>query len=141
MYKDIIDAVTVHINDLFGDSYKIYANSVNQGLEEPCFFVQILEPSEKQVFGPRYYRETLICVQYIPQERRDVTGDLYRVADILMDGMEIIRLDDGSPLRGTGRRFQIVDGVLNFFVSYNMYVLRTPEKAEPMEDLTINAGG
>ena len=49
MLNDIMDAVTRRLNELFGDGYEIYTDAVEQGLKEPCFFVQFLEPSEKPV--------------------------------------------------------------------------------------------
>ena len=45
MLNDIMDAVTRRLNELFGDGYEIYTDAVEQGLKEPCFFVQFLEPS------------------------------------------------------------------------------------------------
>ena len=58
MLNEIMDAVTGRLYELFGDGYTIYTDRVKQGLEEPCFFVQFLEPSEKPMIGRRYFRRT-----------------------------------------------------------------------------------
>ena len=59
MLNEIMNAVTRRLDELFGDGYTIYTDGVEQGLKEPCFFVQFLEPSEKPMIGRRYFRQ--IC--------------------------------------------------------------------------------
>lgn len=138
MLNDIMDAVTRRLNELFGDGYEIYTDAVEQGLKEPCFFVQFLEPSEKPMIGQRYYREAAMCIQYFPEDLPQSSRELNRVADILMDGLEYITLGDGSLLRGTGRSHRTEEGILLFFVSYNMFVLKMKPEREPMEGLQAN---
>lgn len=135
MLDDIMDAVTRRLDELFGDGYTIYTDGVKQGLEEPCFFVQFLEPSEKPMIGRRYYRQTDMCVQYMPEDTQQSSRELNRVSDILMNGLEYITLGDGSPLRGTGRSHRMEDGVLTFFVSYNMFVVKPKPQEASMEGL------
>ena len=135
MLNDIMDAVTRRLNELFGDGYEIYTDAVEQGLKEPCFFVQFLEPSEKPMIGRRYYRETAMCIQHLPGDTVQPSRELNRVADILMDGMEYVTLANGDLLRGTGRSHRTEDGVLSFLVSYNMFVLKQPAGEDPMESI------
>ena len=140
MLNDIMDAVTRRLDELFGDGYRIYPDPVKQGLEEPCFFVQFLEPSEKQMIGPRYYRKTDICIQYMPGDVPQPSRELNRVSDILMYGMEYITSDDGSQLRGTGMKARpdMDVNVLTFLVSYNMYVIKQEQEKETMENVKVN---
>lgn len=140
MLNDIMDAVTRRLNELFGDGYEIYTDAVEQGLKEPCFFVQFLEPSEKPMIGRRYYRETAMCIQHLPGDTVQPSRELNRVADILMDGMEYVTLANGDLLRGTGRSHRTEDGVLSFFVSYNMFVLKQPTGEDPMESIEFEKG-
>jgi hypothetical protein len=135
MLNDIMDAVTRRLNELFGDGYEIYTDAVEQGLKEPCFFVQFLEPSEKPMIGQRYYRQTDMCIQYMAGDIPQLSRELNRAAEILMDGMEYITRSDGSLLRGTGRsvRLDMEGKVLSFFVSFNMFVLKMKPEREPME--------
>lgn len=135
MLNDIMDAVTRRLNELFGDGYEIYTDAVGQGLTEPCLFVRFLEPSEKPMIGQRYYRETAMSIQYLPGDTPQPSREMNRTADILMDGLEYITLGDGSLLRGTGRSHRTEDGVLTFFVSYNMFVVKSKAQEEPMEGL------
>lgn len=138
MLNDIMDAVTRRLNELFGDAYEIYTDAVEQGLKEPCFFVQFMEPSEKPMIGQRYYRDTAMYIQYLPGEVPQPSRELNRAADILMDGVEYITLADGSLLRGTGRSHRIEDSILTFFVSYNMFVIKKRPQEASMEGLETN---
>ena len=49
-----------------------------------------------------------------------------------------ISLEDGSLLRGTGRSHRTEDGVLTFFVSYNMFVMKPESQEASMEGLEAN---
>lgn len=135
-----MDAVTRRLDELFGDGYTIYTDRVEQGLEEPCFFVQFLEPSEKPMIGRRYYRQTEMCIQYMPEDTQQSSRELNRVSDILMNGMEYITLTDGNLLRGTGMkvRMDMDEDVLTFLVSYNMYVVKKKQEEETMDDVKVN---
>lgn len=37
MINKIIDGISISLNAEFGDDYKIYTESIEQGLKEPCF--------------------------------------------------------------------------------------------------------
>lgn len=139
MLNDILDAVTRRLDALFGEGYEIYTDEVKQGLKEPCFFVQFLEPSEKRVIGQRYYRQTDVCIQYFPGNAKKIMRELNRVSDILLSGMEYITLEDDSLLRGTGLsvRPDMEQRVLTFLVSYNMFVIKPKEREDTMEDIVV----
>lgn len=141
MVNDIMDAVTRRLSELFGEGAVIYTDSVEQGLVEPCFFVSILEPSRKPMLGRRSFQETGFCIQYIPEDSKpEKCRALNQVADTLFDGMEYITLADGDMLRGTGRSCQSEQGVLNFFVSYNMFLIAQEEEKESMETIAWKGG-
>ena len=141
MVNEIMDAVTRRLGVLFGDEAAIYTDRVEQGLVEPCFFVSVLEPSRKPMLGRRSYHETNFCIQYIPEESKaDKSRELNQVTDTLFDGMEYIILANGDMLRGTGRSFRIEDGILNFFVSYNMYLMAPAEAVDAMGELKWKGG-
>ncbi len=134
--NEIMDAVTRRLDELFDGGYAVYTDAVEQGIEYPCFFVQLLEPSRKPLLGGRSFQETGLCVQYIPAEETDgKSRELNRVAEILFDGMEYIALSDGSRVRGTGRSCRPEDGVLNFFVSYNLLLTVPSEPKESMKEI------
>lgn len=140
MYNDILDAVARKLNELFGDSYIIHTDPVEQGFKGPCFFVELLEASEKPMIGGRYYRSGSMCIQYVPGEVSEISKELNRVADLLMDGLEYITLAEGSLLRGTKRSHKTENGTLSFFTTFHMFVVREKTQEDTMEVLEANTG-
>lgn len=123
----IISAISTAIFTEFGEGYEVYKESVPQDLQEPCFSVMSLNPTNDQFLGKRYFRQNLCCIQYFPatnkpkQECNGVTERLY-------DCLEIIYLDKTIPTRGTQMNAEFNDGVLSFFVNYDMFVYKQEEK-------------
>lgn len=146
MLDDILNAVIIRINELFGDNTVIYTDAVEQGLAEPCFFVGFLEPSEKPMIGQRHFRNVGMYIQYLP-DRSDpashpVNRTLYQVSDVLTDGMEYITLANGDKLRGTRIRSTVLreEAVLSFFINYNHFVIKeTSKPVQSMDDVGIEA--
>lgn len=57
----------------------------------------------------------------------------------MMDILEYIAVG-GDLLRGSNMRYEVVDGVLHFFVNYDLHVLRVPDvPEESMESITIES--
>lgn len=140
MYNEIIDAVTKQLSVLFPPEagYTIYTDAVEQGLSEPCFFVQFLEPSEKPMIGPRYYRKNAMCIQYLSGDIAKPSRELNRVLDILMDQMCRIELKSGRKINGTDRSGRIDDGVLTFLVQYNTFDTREFIQEDAMSEIEVN---
>lgn len=133
----ILYAATRRLNELYPE-YPIYTDGVEQDLEEPCFFVNLLEPSRKPMLGGRSFQQNGFCIQYFPEDLPQRSERLNAVADCLMDEMEYITIQDGSQLRGSGRSYRVADGVLSFFVNYNLFLTKQKEKEEVMNEITVN---
>lgn len=140
MQNEIMDAVTRRLFELFGSGYTIYTDNVEQGLEEPCFFVSFLKPSNEPLLGRRYRRIYGMGIQYFPQDGQPAK-ELGRVTERLMDGMEYITLADGSLRRGREMSASTADGVLTFLVTYDVFGLKPVPETEPMEELAVKGGG
>ncbi|MHB8075101.1 phage tail terminator family protein [Desulfosporosinus fructosivorans] len=104
----------------------VYGEEHDQGLEEPYFYVKLLPVTQNQLLGQRYQRNHSFDIHYLA----GANEALHDMAEQLYDKLELISLD-GSPVRGTGMRHEIVDGVLHWFVAYNFQVMRSVE-AEPL---------
>ena len=134
MINKIMDGISAKLNQAFGDGYEIYGDTdVIQGLKEPCFFIAILNPSFKKYVGLRYFVENPFVVQYFPKDAKD-NAELHDVAFEMFQALEFITLPDGDTLHGTSIEHEVVDGVLNFKVNYNMFVSKA-EATELMEKL------
>jgi len=85
--------------------------------------------------GRRYYRSIGMYIQYLPGKPKQLNRELYRVSDVLTDGMETITLKNGDLLRGTNRCSKIENGILNFFVNYNLFVIKPAEATPDMGEI------
>jgi hypothetical protein len=135
MINRIIDAISISINTEFGDGYEIYTESLEQGLIEPCFSIFCLNPTNNLFLGKRYFRTNLFCIQYFPssEEKR---SECNSVLERLYGCLELINAET-ELTRGTKMNAELVDGVLNFFVNYDMFVYKVEDET-PMEELEMN---
>lgn len=136
MINQIIDAISISINAEFGDEYEIYTESIEQGLEEPCFSIFCLNPTNRLFMGKRYFRTNQFCIQYFPSTN-DPKAECNSVLENLYSILELIEVDEDL-VRGTNMKGEIVDGVLNFFINYNMFMYKTEEKIF-MENVKTNS--
>lgn len=123
MINSIVDAISISLNSEFGDAYEIYTQKVEQGLQEPCFSIFCLNPTNTQFLGKRYLRKNMFCIQYFPESNEEET-ECNNVLERLFDCLEIINVQ-GDLFRGTKMNGEVVDGVLNFFINYDAFVHKT----------------
>lgn len=139
MVNNLIDGISVKLNEVFGNEIRIYSEPIKQGLKEPCFFIAVLNPTQTPMIGNRYFREYPFDIHYFPskdggnQEIQDVASDLFEV-------LEYITLLNGDLIRGTNMQYEVVDGVLHFFVTYGLYVKKDILGEDLMGEL-IHHGG
>ena len=134
MLDKIVDGISEKLIEVFGKRYKVYTESVEQGLKNPCFFINLVNPASTNMLGERFFRENLFCIQYFPKSK-EPKAECYKVQDKLYVTLDYIEID-GKPQRGIKMRGEFIDGVLHFFVNYNMFVVMTEEKV-PMEVLQV----
>lgn len=134
MINKIVDGISNALNQEFGDEYEIYQNNVMQGLDEPCFFIAVLEPSKEQLLQNRFLQRNPFDVHYFPK-RWDDNREMQEAAERMLDCLEWIIPEE--PIHGTEIRWQIEDGVLHFFVSYNVVRNRMIQK-DLMQEITQN---
>lgn len=134
MLNETIDGICEVLAEAF-PSITIYTEQVKQGLKTPCFIISCVNPSNKHVRAERYRRNNLFSVQYIPQSGLDAKAECCIVLDALYQSLEYINIS-GDLTRGTGMSAEFTDGVLTFFVNYNMFVRRKNQK-DLMETLTV----
>ena len=132
MIVTILEGVAKRLKEDFPEM-RVYVNEVEQGLNPPCVMVTVLEPSRARLVGQWWRQEQLFDVQYFP--KTEDSNELYAIGSALFDTLETIALPDGE-LRGTGMRFETVDGVLHFFVRYTVF-LRRKKPREYMEILHV----
>lgn len=144
MINSIIEAISISLNEEFGDGYETHMEEIKQGLKEPCFFITCLNPTTELFLGKRYFRTNQFCIQYFPEtneKQRECNG----VAERMLQCLEYITIyGEDKPIMGTKMKYEVVDGVLNFFVNYDCFV-RKIEQQTPMESLqastSVKEGG
>lgn len=122
--NDIIAAISIKLNQAFGDGYTIYDDEVPQDIETPAFFILFLNTSRKRIMGTRSHRTTLFNIQYFGNGRVDISTRL----DMLQNALETVTTLDGTVIRGTDINGEIVDGVGHLSVNYNMFLYDVEEK-------------
>lgn len=136
MINAITESISISLNAEFGDEYTTYTESVEQGLNEPCFFVFCINPTNRLFLGKRYFRENQFCIQYFPADADREREECNAVAERLFSCLEYITVT-GDLERGTKMKYEVVDGVLNFFVNYDLFVYKV-ETADAMEEISEN---
>lgn len=134
----VMDAIVRALHWEFGDWCEIYPEEVKQGLKEPCFLIETVQQSGGLYRGQRYRRNASFCIHYFP-ESDEPEEECRGVMESLFWLLECIPFGDGM-IRGTEMHGKTEDSVLNFFVDYNCFLLRTQEE-EKMEHVEIVTKG
>ena len=118
------------------EEYTIYTEDVEQSLDEPCFFIFSLKPSNRQLVGNRYERKYSFDIHYFPKDEENYNNEINEVTERLFTALEYISIDSGL-IRGTNMNAETVDNVLHFFINFNMIVKKETEPIDTMGSLTI----
>lgn len=136
MINEIIEAIRTTLSAEFGDHYEIHMEEIQQDLTRPYFFISCINPTSRLFLGNRDFRENMFCLQYFPEQKGHDKRECYDVAERLFQCLESVDVG-GTLVKGTKRKCEFVNGILNFFVNYDVYV----EKAvslPTMEELEGN---
>ena len=144
MLNKIITGISQALDAEFNsenEEYIIHTENVEQGLEEPCFFIFSLNPSSKQLVGNRYERKYPFDIHFFPSTElvdgvSTINNQINEVTERLFTALEYITVDN-SLVRGTSMNVEIVDNVLHFFINFNMIVKKETEPIDTMGSLTI----
>lgn len=131
------DGITLALRSAWPQS-QIGVGAIEQGLMPPAFIVCLLTAGQMARLGERFRRRLRFTVAYFPEAETEpaVSDECCAVADRLYTVLEFIELSGGDKLRGTDMSFEMTDGVLHFFVSYNHFVRHKKEKTL-MEELKV----
>ena len=137
MVQLITESISIMLNVAFGDDYTYYSEGVEQGLSEPCFFIQNIKAEKNLYFDRRYYCENKFCIQYFPASENEPKAECEDIAHRLYDVLEWLTFhDDGATVKGTELHHEISDGVLSFYVDYNLFLVKVPDQTN-METLKV----
>lgn len=137
MLNKIITGIAQTLDSTFNENeeYEIYVDNIEQGLNEPCFFIFTLNPSSKKLVGNRYDRTYPFDIHYFP-ENENSNIEINEVTEKLFMCFEYINVD-GNLVKGTNMKSETVDGVLHFFINFNMVVKKELELIDTMGTLNL----
>lgn len=132
MVNDIIQGIAAAVTAV--KNAEFYDSEAEQDFDPPCFFVQTLEFGETPEPNARQRWVQPFDVLYFPAENEN-RPELYAYAEQLVQALCIISLPSGRKLRGNDIKYQIQDGNLHVFVSYNVLLAPADVPAETMGSL------
>lgn len=137
MINDIMNALSVKLKETFG--VKIYINQVSQNFEEPCFFVHVISTDKTQIVDLRYKAVTVFGIDYIADENKKNSREIYDVIEKFNSITNMITLENGDIMRGTERKTELQDGNMHSFIQFS-YFIREKKENDKMESLSIEGG-
>lgn len=123
MVQSIMDGITAAIKTKYDDS---------------CFSISCQNTADVQKAVSRHRRVNIFLVKYFPTSTEG-EAECFEVMESLYDLLSIISVGT-SKLRGTELGGKIVDGVLQFQVTYSFFLL-APLAENDMEQLEIESIG
>lgn len=135
---EIIDAISVRLNEVFGEDYTIYLEQVEQGLQTPCFFIQPIESTDKNMISIRKYRTNTFVITFIPSGTGSQREQLVQVANRLLDHFDSFDLGNGVVLPTFDRSIDVADGTLNFILAFKYYKYKNGNSDDMQESLDMS---
>lgn len=132
MIKKIMEGISIKLNQVFGDGVQIYLDgATKEELKEPYFSILLLSLAQKDMIGTRKFRSNSFDIHYFP-EIKGSNLELQGMASNLYEALETITLTNGDLIRGTKMNHDVVDGVLHFFINFDMYVKKVTVPEDKM---------
>ena len=136
LIKEIINGISQKIYGFYEGLYDIYVEEVEQGLQIPCFMINLISSDIRMILKPRYKFESVFDVIYFGDGYKDCMDRGSELYDIL----EYITINNKDLIRGTKMNMDIIKNILHFRVRYNLILQNKPDIINMMEDHQINIG-
>ena len=137
MVESLLNAVTKQLGTTLGNKYHYYVENVEQNLTKPCFTVDMLLPTQRSKSPVLYDRTMPIVVHYFSDSKTNLKQDCYSMGEKAIECLEYLPFKD-TLLRGEDISWQIVDDVLQIFVTYKFTTKRVIEEEDSIETLESN---
>jgi hypothetical protein len=135
MISEIISAISRTLHNTWGDGYEIYKEYMPQHFNEPCFSITHVGQFGSAKLPNRHFLSNRFDIQFFPINGQNEKSQMYNVADELYFALQYIKVLDNL-VRGTKMSSEIVDGVLHFFVNYDMFVIEETNENPHMTEVT-----
>lgn len=135
MISDIVSAISRALHDTCGDDYDVYKEYIPQHFSEPCFLITHVGQFGSPKLPNRHFLSNKFDIQFFPVDGQNEKSQMYDVADKLYFALQYIKVLDNL-VRGTKMSSEIVDGVLHFFVNYDVFVIQETDEVPRMTEVT-----
>lgn len=134
MVNSILNAVTKQLGTTFGNSYRYYVENVEQELKKPCFTIDLLIPTQRSKSPVLYERTMPMVIHYFSDSKTDNKNDSYAMGERAIEALEYLPFK-GTILRGEDISWQMVDDVLQIFVTYKFTTKLDTANEEHMDSM------
>ena len=134
MVTSVVNAVTKQLGTTFGTTYRYYVEDIEQGVEKPCFHVAPRITLQRSKSPVLYDRTIPIVVHYFSGSLNNLRNDCYTMGEQVVECLEYLPFKDAI-LRGEDISWQMVDDVLQVFVTYRFTTKRVVDASEAMDKL------
>ena len=135
MVTDVLNAISTQLYTTFGNTYRYYVEDVEQNLTKPCFTIDTIIPLQRSKSPILYERTMPMVIHYFTDDKKDTKTDCYAKAEEIVECLEYLPFKN-TILRGEDISWQIVDEVLQVFITYKFTTKKLVDDATIMENLT-----
>lgn len=131
---DIIQAIAQELKTLFPKT-KVYDEGLEQGYDEPCFFIDYIKENNKKMVGNRYDNTTKFRIVYFQDfNEEDARYKAHKVRDTLNEGFNIIIYKD-LHFRIKEKEIEIQDKDLIFTFKIQFYTKKQLQEEPKIEEI------
>ena len=127
MIQKVIDGIIQAIRTEYDGTFRIYTESIEQGLIEPCFSILCLNPSGERELSNRYKRYFPFMITYFPSSDEPIS-ECNAVCETLLGLLNDIETEIGLVHASGTPKGTVVDGNLQFSIQYDLFALLQPEE-------------
>lgn len=133
MVNSLLNAVTKQLGTKFGSNYRYYIEDVEQALKKPCFTVDVLIPIQRSKSPLLYDRTMPLVVHYFSDSKENKKSDCYSMGERVVEALEYLNFKD-TVIRGDDISWQIVDDVLEIFITYRFTTKLVTDEVDAIGD-------
>lgn len=134
MVGETIAAISEQLSMLYGEKVPILVDREEQDASAPCFFIEVANTEKQEGLANSYQLLQTFRISYYPKSSGG-TLEAAAVLSALYGLLDMVRVN-GSLVRGSGMSGSIAKGVLNFQVSYRLF-LSKEEEIPSMEGVAV----
>lgn len=115
-------------------SIPVYGEIPSEGITKPYFYVATVSVVQSGEINQRCKRTLSFDIQYFPDNPAQMNQAAYEMAEVLFWDMEYLELE-GAKAKAKEMHCESAEGVLHFYLSYDIRLRKENETGPQMESL------